>query len=87
MSVTVSRPITSIAVMQVTVGHVLRAVVGFRGLLIERVVVKGYNETIDLWSESRYKVFRKVTDNAHAAILHFHSPQFPELAVKSFMVI
>ncbi|KAF7996391.1 hypothetical protein HCN44_002023 [Aphidius gifuensis] len=86
MSVTVSRPITSIAVMQVTVGHVLKAVVGFRGLLIERVVVKGYNETIDLWSESRYKVFRKVTDNAHAAILHFHAPQFPELAVKSFML-
>jgi mediator of RNA polymerase II transcription subunit 27 len=54
--------------------------------MIEWVVVKGHGETLDLWTESRHKVFRKVTENAHAAMLHFSSPTLPELAVRSFMV-
>lgn len=54
--------------------------------MIEWVVIKGYGESWDLWSESRHKVFRKVTENSHAAMLHFFSPTMPELAVKSFMV-
>lgn len=54
--------------------------------MIEWVVVKGHNESWDLWTESRHKVFRKVTENSHAAMLHFFSPTMPELAVKSFMV-
>lgn len=67
-------------------GRVLQAVIAFKGLMIEWVVVKGYGETLDLWTESRHKVFRKITDNSHAAMLHFYSPAMPELAVKSFMV-
>ena len=55
--------------------------------MIEWVVVKGYGETLDLWTESRHKVFRKITENSHAAMLHFYSPTLPELAVRSFMVI
>lgn len=55
--------------------------------MIEWVVVKGYGETLDLWTESRHKVFRKITENSQAAMLHFYSPPLPELAVKSFMVI
>lgn len=54
--------------------------------MIEWVVVKGYGESLELWTESRHKVFRKVTENAHAAMLHFYSPTLPELAVRSFMV-
>jgi len=54
--------------------------------MIEWVVVRGHNETLDVWTESRHKVFRKVTENAHAAMLHFSSPTLPELAVRSFMV-
>jgi mediator of RNA polymerase II transcription subunit 27 len=54
--------------------------------MIEWVVVKGHGETLDLWTESRHKVFRKVTENSHAAMLHFSSPTLPELAVRSFMV-
>lgn len=54
--------------------------------MIEWVVVKAHAESNDLWAESRYKVFRKVTENCHAAMCHFHSPMMPELAVRSFMV-
>ncbi|XP_029168146.1 mediator of RNA polymerase II transcription subunit 27 [Nylanderia fulva] len=85
MTVSVSRPFASNAVLHVTLGHVLKALIAFKGLMIERVVIKGHFETMDLWTESRHKVFRKVTENAHAAMLHFHSLALPELAVRSFM--
>ncbi|EFN77798.1 Mediator of RNA polymerase II transcription subunit 27 [Harpegnathos saltator] len=85
LTVTVSRPSASNAVLHVTLGQVLQAVIAFKGLMIEWVVVKGLGETMDLWTESRYKVFRKVTENANAAMLHFYSPTLPELAVRSFM--
>lgn len=75
-----------VCVLQISLGRILKAVVAFKGLMIEWVVVKGHGETLDLWTESRHKVFRKVTENAHAAMLHFSSPTLPELAVRSFMV-
>lgn len=53
--------------------------------MIEWVVVKAHSESNDLWTESRYKVFCRVTENCHAAMCHFHSPTMPELAVRSFM--
>lgn len=62
--------------------------------MIEWVIVKGFNEPInpnslqqELWQESRYHVFRKITDHANAAMLHFSSPTLPDLSVRSFMVI
>lgn len=62
--------------------------------MIEWVVVKGFNEPItpnslqqELWQESRYHVFQKITDHANAAMLHFSSPTLPDLSVRSFMVI
>ncbi|PSN37167.1 Mediator of RNA polymerase II transcription subunit 27 [Blattella germanica] len=85
MSVTITRPFATNALLQISLGRVLKAVVAFKGLMIEWVVVKGHGETLDLWTESRHKVFRKVTENAHAAMLHFSSPNLPELAVRSFM--
>lgn len=79
--------------IQITLGRILKAVVAFKGLMIEWVQVKGFNEEfvndngqLDLWSESRYQVFRKITENANAAMLHFYSPTLPDLAVRSFMV-
>ena len=61
--------------------------------MIEWVVVKGYSEDsckvdgqLDVWTESSYQVFRRITENANAAMLNFQSPLYPELAVKSFMV-
>lgn len=86
MSITITRPFTSNVVIHVTLGHVLKAIIAFKGLMMERVVIKGYNEELDLWSESRYKVFQRVTDHAHAAMLHFYNPNFPELTLKSFFV-
>ncbi|GFU10776.1 mediator of RNA polymerase II transcription subunit 27 [Trichonephila clavipes] len=63
-----------------------------RGLIIDWVIVKGYNEEfynendkLDMWSGSRYLVFQKVTEHANAAMLHFYSPNLPELAVRSFL--
>lgn len=64
----------------------LKAVIAFKGLMIEWVIVKAHSESNDLWTESRYKVFKKVTENCHAAMCHFHSPTMPDLAVRSFMV-
>jgi len=62
--------------------------------MIEWVIVKGFNEPInpnslqqELWQESRYYVFRKITDHANAAMLHFSSPTLPDLSVRSFMVV
>merc|ERR1712107_90773 len=62
-------------------------------MMIEWVVVKGWEEELvkqdtgqpDIWGESRYHVFQRITENANAAMLHFQSPIYPELAVKSFM--
>lgn len=57
--------------------------------MIEWVTVKGFDESLDvddLWTESRYEVFRKVQEQTHSAMLHFFSPTLPDLAVKSYMV-
>ena len=51
-------------------------------MMIEYVVVKGYNEEsaaansnsgdiLDAWSESRHEVFRRIGQNANAAMQHF----------------
>lgn len=75
---------------QISIGRVLKAALVFKGIMIEWVTVKGFDENFedvdDLWSESRYKVFRKVQDHTHSAMLHFFSPTLPELAVRSFLV-
>ncbi|CAG9826418.1 unnamed protein product [Diabrotica balteata] len=82
---TTNRPMVPNPVIQVSLGRVLKAIIAFKGLMIEWVVVKAHAESNDLWTESRYKVFRKVTENCHAAMCHFHSPLMPELAIRSFM--
>ena len=33
----------------------------------------------------RYQVFQRITENVNAAMLHFQSPVYPDLAVQSFM--
>lgn len=72
------------------VARVLKAAIIIKGLIIEWVTVKGFDESLDNvddhWSESRYVVFRKIQDHAHTAMLHFFSPNLPELAVRSFIV-
>merc|ERR1712059_106588 len=75
------------AIVEVSLDRILK------GMMIEWVVVKGWEEELvrqdtgqpDIWGESRYQVFQRITENANAAMLHFQSPIYPELAVKSFM--
>ncbi|CAL1528813.1 unnamed protein product [Lymnaea stagnalis] len=88
-----SRPLGSCGVMQIELGRTLRAIVVLRGLTIEWVKVKGYDETfktddgqMDLWSGSRYQVFQKITHHAEAASLHYYAPLMPEIAIKSFVL-
>ncbi|XP_045216313.2 mediator of RNA polymerase II transcription subunit 27-like isoform X2 [Mercenaria mercenaria] len=91
LSVQVTRPLGSHAVLQVTLGHILKAQVALRGLMIEWVNVRGYTEEnpdeskLELWSKSKYLVFQKVTESATAATLHFYSPHNAELSLTSFM--
>eukprot|EP00088_Acartia_fossae_P040954 TRINITY_DN42725_c0_g1_i1.p1 TRINITY_DN42725_c0_g1~~TRINITY_DN42725_c0_g1_i1.p1 ORF type:complete len:292 (-),score=32.80 TRINITY_DN42725_c0_g1_i1:249-1124(-) len=80
------------AIVEVHLDRILRAVLIFKGLMIEWVVVKGWEEDlvksdgqIDIWGESRFQVFQRITENANAAMLHFQSPVYPDLAVRSFM--
>lgn len=80
-------------VMKLTLDRVLKAVVVLRGFIIEWVNVKGINEQfldlddkLDIWSESKYEVFRKVTDHMNSAMLHFNLPLNPEMALRSFLV-
>ncbi|XP_059148387.1 mediator of RNA polymerase II transcription subunit 27-like [Physella acuta] len=90
---TLTRPLGSCGVMQIELGRTLRAIVVLRGLTIEWVKVKGFDETfqtedgqVDIWSNSRYQVFQKITHHAVAASLHYYAPAIPEIAVKSFVL-
>ncbi|KAK4872779.1 hypothetical protein RN001_014808 [Aquatica leii] len=85
VTITAPRPFAPNPIIQASLGRILKSIIAFKGLMIEWVVVKSHSESNDLWTESRYKVFRKVTENCHAAMCHFHSPTMPELAVRSFM--
>lgn len=87
------RPFGSPTILKVTLERVFRAIILLRGLLIEWVVVKGLSENfetedgkLDIWSESRYEIFRKISDHANAAMLHFSSPFHVDIAIRSFIV-
>ncbi len=80
MDMTVSRPNgTKLnAIVEVSLGRVLRAVVVFKGMVIEWVVIRGWTEEssrddgqVDVWTESKYEVFRRCTLHASAAMLNF----------------
>lgn len=93
MNMEVQKPFGTPLVLKVTLERVMKAVIVFRGLIIEWILCKGLNEDfhtddgrLDIWTESRYEVFRKVTDHANAAMLHFSSPIHPDIAVRSFLV-
>ena len=80
------------AIVEVTLDRILKAVLIFKGLMIEWVIVKGYSEEscrvdgqVDVWSESKYEVFQRITQNTNAAMLNFQSPMYPDMSVKSFM--
>lgn len=84
----ITRPHASKAIVHITIDKVLKAVLLFKGFIIEWVTVKGYDEEFneDLWAESKYMLFRKIQDHTHSAMLHFYSPISPEFAVRYFLV-
>lgn len=63
--------------------------IAFKGCMIEWIIIKGYNESCstpaDLMSESRYQVFRRITDHAHAATLHFALPNMSDM-IRAYLV-
>ncbi|ELV12676.1 Mediator of RNA polymerase II transcription subunit 27 [Tupaia chinensis] len=92
MSIQLSRPNGTSAMLLVTLGKVLKVIVVMRSLFIDRTIVKGYHENVytedgklDIWSRSNYQVFQKVTDHATTALLHYQLPQMPDVVVRSFM--
>ncbi|KAK8784879.1 hypothetical protein V5799_008756 [Amblyomma americanum] len=92
MSIEILRPCGNSAVLNITLSRTLRALVCLRGLIIEWVLVKGFNEDIytdddqlDMWSKSRYQAFQKVTDHANAVMLHL-SPQLAPSAAAAAAV-
>uniref|UniRef100_A0A8C2P099 Mediator of RNA polymerase II transcription subunit 27 n=1 Tax=Capra hircus TaxID=9925 RepID=A0A8C2P099_CAPHI len=92
MTIHLSRPNGTSAMLLVTLGKVLKVIVVMRSLFIDRTIVKGYNENVytedgklDIWSKSNYQVFQKVTDHATTALLHYQLPQMPDVVVRSFM--
>ncbi|XP_059611407.1 mediator of RNA polymerase II transcription subunit 27 [Phlebotomus argentipes] len=89
MTLKIWRPFATNVILHISLSRVLKAAVVFKGLMIEWVIVKGFEEALDdvddLWTESRHRVFQQVRDHTHSAMLHFYSPTLPELAVRSFM--
>ncbi|XP_053230917.1 mediator of RNA polymerase II transcription subunit 27 isoform X1 [Podarcis raffonei] len=78
MSIHLSRPNGTSAMLLVTLGKVLKVIVVMRSLFIDRTIVKGYHENV-------YTDDGKVTDHATTALLHYQLPQMPDVVVRSFM--
>ncbi|RUS89353.1 hypothetical protein EGW08_002873, partial [Elysia chlorotica] len=77
---------------QIELGRTLRAIVVLRGLMIEWVKVKGFDESfknedgqVCILVRAYSECFSLVTDNAEAASLRFYAPAMPQLAIKSFI--
>ncbi|XP_063706642.1 mediator of RNA polymerase II transcription subunit 27 [Culicoides brevitarsis] len=90
MIVRVHRSFASSAIIHVNLGRVLKAAIIVKGYIIEWVCIKGFEESLDNvddhWSESRHAVFRKVQDHTHSAMIHFYSPNIPELSLRSYLM-
>uniref|UniRef100_A0A8C0F155 Mediator complex subunit 27 n=1 Tax=Bubo bubo TaxID=30461 RepID=A0A8C0F155_BUBBB len=93
MSIQLSRPNGTSAMLLVTLGKVLKVIVVMRSLFIDRTIVKGYNENVytedgkvGYCISSNIKFyFYLVTDHATTALLHYQLPQMPDVVVRSFM--
>jgi len=92
MQIEIARPYGASTILQITLNKTLKAVVILRNFTVEHVIVRAYSEDflnedgkIDLWSNSRYKVFQMVTDHATVALLNYCSPMNPAISLKMFL--
>uniref|UniRef100_H9G4E4 Uncharacterized protein n=1 Tax=Anolis carolinensis TaxID=28377 RepID=H9G4E4_ANOCA len=87
MSIHLSRPNGTSAMLLVTLGKVLKVIVVMRSLFIDRTIVKGFHENVytEDGKVSTVSSFVVVTDHATTALLHYQLPQMPDVVVRSFM--
>uniref|UniRef100_A0A8C5QX48 Mediator complex subunit 27 n=1 Tax=Leptobrachium leishanense TaxID=445787 RepID=A0A8C5QX48_9ANUR len=83
MTIHLSRPNGTSAMLLVTLGKVLKVIVVMRSLFIDRTIVKGYNENV--YTDDGKHYYTPVTDHATTALLHYQLPQMPDVVVRSFM--
>jgi len=102
MQIKLSRPLGNPALLSITLASTLKAYVILRGLIIEWVNIVGFGElqasdfdigdssqgsTLDtVWNKSKHQVFRRISEHAAAAMIHFYLPNNPELALRSFLM-
>lgn len=95
LKVTYSRPFGSPLVLEVTCGRTMKAIVLLRGIAVEWTLVKAFHEDFntengkgfDLWSSSRYLVFRKITQHAKAVALQYGVQVSPgDFPLRPFLV-
>jgi len=103
MTIEVSRPLGTPALLSISLARTLKAYVILRGLIIEWVNVLGFGElqaadfdvgdagkdnvSLDtVWIKSKHQVFRRISEHAAAAMIHFYLPNNPQLALRSFLM-
>uniref|UniRef100_A0A452R134 Mediator of RNA polymerase II transcription subunit 27 n=1 Tax=Ursus americanus TaxID=9643 RepID=A0A452R134_URSAM len=93
MSIHLSRPNGTSAMLLVTLGKVLKVIVVMRSLFIDRTIVRGYSENV-YTEDGKVSILEsfvsrcpwfQVTDHATTALLHYQLPQMPDVVVRSFM--
>lgn len=102
MTIKLSRPLGNPALLSITLARTLKAYVILRGLIIEWVNIVGYGElqasdfdigsgdnevSLDtVWTKSKHHVFKRISEHAAAAMIHFYLPNNPQLALRSFLM-
>ncbi|XP_077973977.1 mediator of RNA polymerase II transcription subunit 27-like [Styela clava] len=83
LSIKVIFSLGSTRILHITVEHVFFALISFKSLYIEKIIVRGLDEDIlnqaenpDMFTSSRYECMRQITDHATSALLYVdHYPQ------------
>jgi len=63
--------------IKATINCILKACVVMEGLMVDRVVIHGFNESTtndNIWPPSKFIVFKKLTEIANAASLYYCNP-------------
>ena len=72
--------------VEASVAGILIVVLSLNGMMITRVVARGITEKSegpDLWVESQFQVFRRITEHINAALLQYANCEAPDTVFKS----